>query len=83
MSDNVDCYGENARRNRNYGLRVGDLVRFDGLTKLGWEGTVVALGVMDNNSAYIWTGEHAEPVFVVAEWCEILEKVEDRIKPVL
>jgi hypothetical protein len=65
----------NEKRNRYYGIRVGDIVKY-----YTHEGEVIELDPMNNNSVLIKT--ESKPVFknikAVAEWCEIITKVEDR-----
>jgi hypothetical protein len=78
MTELIDRSRINENRARSYGLRIGDLVKYRAFGT-EFEGTVVELSPMDNNSAWILTGEHEEPVVVVAEWCSIIVKVEDRL----
>lgn len=66
---------DNEKRERRYGLRRGDLVEVD------WGGKtlkaeVVGYPAMDNNSIFIYNG--IETHIYVAEWCKLVEKVEDR-----
>lgn len=67
---------DNSNRVRYYGLRVGDIVRckFYNIT----EATVVSYGVLDNNSVIIQVG-NSKPIKVVAEWCEVIIRVQDLI----
>jgi hypothetical protein len=65
----------NEDRSRRYGKRVGDRVRYK-YFNWSFEGTVVDLGYFDNNKVYV-KKDDGEIVDCVAEWCEILEKVED------
>lgn len=65
---------DNSDRRRYYGLRVGDIIRCDayGITKA----EVVNYVFLDNN-AVIVQEEGKEPRKVVAEWCDIITKVEN------
>jgi hypothetical protein len=69
---------DNENRNRYYGLRKGDIVflgfKSQSPRKLA---EVVGYGFMDNNRVYVKT-EDGEETDYVAEWCEILVKVEER-----
>jgi hypothetical protein len=65
---------DNEERRRYYGLRVGDIVR----SKMyGFDNAkVVEYGFLDNNSVIVRVPGEADRD-VVAEWCEIVTKVED------
>lgn len=65
----------NEDRTRRYGKRVGDRIRYE-CYNLSFEGTVVDLGVMDNNRISV-KKDDGEVVDCVAEYCDILEKAED------
>lgn len=70
----------NVDRNRYYGLRVGDIVSPKDLRGNEWNrGTaeVIEYGHMDNNEVYIRAQDGTETHWV-AEWCDIITKVEDR-----
>lgn len=67
----------NEKRNRYYGIRVGDLVRCKYTPNPDTVYEVVALCFMDNNGVFIQE-DGKEPVKAVAEYCEIVEKIEDR-----
>lgn len=72
---------KNAKRNRYYGLRVGDIVSPKGLqgaleSSLG-KCKVIGYAPFDNNRVYIQSIETGEETDWVAEWCEIITKVED------
>lgn len=66
---------DNSERRRYYGLRVGDIIRCYayGITKA----EVVGYGFLDNNAVMVQE-EGKEPRKVIAEWCDIITKVEDR-----
>jgi len=69
----------NENRNRYYGLRVGDIVSpkmVDGKEWHKGQSKVIALGVIDNNSVQIKASDGTE-VEWVAEWCDIVTKVEN------
>lgn len=71
MSENFD----NQHRNRYYGLRVGDIVRCNAYEIE--KATVVEFGPLDNNAVYVQEeGQIARKV--VAEWCEIITRIEDQ-----
>lgn len=65
---------DNENRTRYYGLRISDIVKvpFYKLEKA----TVIEYGFLDNNRVYIQT-ENDEKISCVAEFCEIITKVED------
>jgi hypothetical protein len=69
---------DNIERHRYYGLRIGDIVflgfKSQSPRKLA---EVTGYGVMDNNRVYVKTEDGVDTDYV-AEWCEILVKVEDR-----
>lgn len=77
---------DNKERRRYYGLRKGDIVNLRGLDgRVMYESAEVKdYGFMDNNRVYVEYHKDFENVVQtdwVAEWCEIITKVEDRGKP--
>ena len=71
---------DNKERNRYYGLRIGDIVSPKGIDGKEWskgKAEVIEYGFMDNNAVYIRVEDGTETKWV-AEWCEIITKVEDR-----
>ena len=72
---------DNADRSRYYGIRVGDIVDAKDVRGVVLERCeVVQYGAMDNNRVYL-KGEKTGKTFDwVAEWCEIIQKVEDKPK---
>ena len=66
----------NEKRNRCYGKRVGDIVR-QTVFGIVTEGEVIAISAMDNNSISVKSEKYGVET-LVAEWCEIITKVEDR-----
>lgn len=65
----------NSERRLYYGLRVGDIIKCDAYRIA--EAVVINYVFMDNN-AIIVQEKGKEPRKVVAEWCDIITKVEDR-----
>lgn len=68
---------DNVNRNRFYGVRVGDIVKY-GIPPLedDKEYKVVRYGFADNNRVYLQdSGGNIRSA--VAEWCKIIRKVED------
>lgn len=65
---------DNEQRNRYYGKRKGDIVKCDAFDIE--EAEVIAYGGGDNNSIII--DYNGKPRSIVAEWCEIIQKVELR-----
>ena len=67
----------NEKRNRYYGLRVGDIVAcYMGPEQPRINSEVVLLGLGDNNAVFV-AGETG-PQKQVAEWCNLLIPVEKR-----
>lgn len=67
----------NENRTRYYGLRVGDIVNPKHVSGAPFgECKVVELIPMDNNSVML-EDKNGNPIEWVAEWCEIITKVED------
>lgn len=72
---------DNEERRRYYGLRIGDTVSIQfGYPKEKHLAEVVDYGFMDNNRVYIKIEGSDEVTDWVAEWCEIVTKVEDKVK---
>jgi len=68
---------DNANRNRYYGLRVGDIIEAKRISGVIYRRSkVLELVFMDNNAVLI-EGENGNPIQWVAEWCDIITKVED------
>jgi hypothetical protein len=69
---------DNENRNRYYGLRKGDTVNAMGMQREVRHANAIVkdYGFMDNNCVILQTAEGKE-VKYVAEWCEIVKKVED------
>lgn len=70
----------NEKRNRYYGLRIGDIVSpkgLDGKESSKGKAEVIDFGFMDNNAVYIKFEDGTETKWV-AEWCKIITKIEDR-----
>ncbi len=71
---------DNIERRRYYGIRVGDIVSPKMVDGSEWkEGKceVISYGFMDNNAVYI-RSENGNETKWVAEWLDIITKVEDR-----
>lgn len=73
---------DNKERRRYYGVRKGDTVRL--LYIPGYErndgplAEVVEYGFLDNNRIYIKREGSEEVIDWVAEWCDVVVKVEDK-----
>jgi hypothetical protein len=67
---------DNSERRRYYGLRIGDIVKCKAYNIDYAE--VVDYGFLDNNSVFV-KEDGKEPRKVVAEWCDVVTKVEDRL----
>ena len=67
----------NEKRTRYYGLRVGDIVSCEGRTlkQFTGEAKVVEYGFTDNNRVVVEQNGHRFDC--VAEWLDIVKKVED------
>jgi len=66
---------DNENRSRYYGLRVGDIVEQKAFGTSS-KGEVIGYGFLDNNRVYVRL-ESGEETDFIAEWCEIIKKVED------
>jgi hypothetical protein len=62
----------NENRTRYYGLGVGDIVS---VKCISGKHTVIELSPMDNNAVFL-EGPEKVPFEYVAEWCNIITKVE-------
>lgn len=73
---------DNVDRRRYYGLRIGDTVTCEGRQLKQFSGTaeVVEYGFMDNNRVTVEQDGHR--FSCVAEWMDIVTKVEDKITKV-
>ena len=67
---------DNKDRKRYYGLRKGDTVEEKGFGK-SKKGEVIGYGFLDNNQVMIKM-ENGKITDAVAEYCEIITKVEDK-----
>lgn len=65
----------NEKRSRYYGLRVGDIVKCKAYNINKAE--VAAYSFSDNNRVELLLPD-GKAISAVAEWCEIITKVEDR-----
>lgn len=71
---------DNIDRRRYYGLRKGDIVSPRCVNGTEWykgQSEVIDYGYMDNNSVDIKAKDGTTTTWV-AEWCDIITKVEDR-----
>jgi hypothetical protein len=69
---------DNKERRRYYGLRIGDTVKLlYGFNKTEPTAEVIEYGLMDNNSVKVRL-EDGRAIDWVAEWCEIITKIEDK-----
>jgi hypothetical protein len=78
MKTEID--NRNKSRTRFYGLRKGDIVSPRIPTGEEWhkgQSEVIDYGFMDNNSVYIKSNDGTETKWI-AEYCNIIIKVEDR-----
>lgn len=73
---------DNIKRNRYYGLRIGDKVQYKvpGISLPNDETIyeIVEYGYMDNNRV-ILVDKNGEKHEAVAEWCKIIEKADNRV----
>jgi len=72
---------ENKKRNRYYGLRVGDIVNakvYDNIQLLNAK--ILELNSTNNNSVLIDHPKLSKPKWWIAEHCKIVTKVENKIK---
>ena len=70
---------DNKDRSRYYGIRVGDIVNLRNIdgSVIYRNVEVIAYGFMDNNRVEVKLS-HGSTTDWVAEWCDIITKVEDR-----
>ena len=69
---------DNEERRRYYGLRIGDMVNPKGPTGKSYGiAEVVEYALMDNNRVYL-KRDDGSVIDWVAEWCEIITKVDDK-----
>jgi len=75
----ADFYNE--ERRRYYGLRKGDIVSIKSLDgKITSNAEVIEYGGMDNNRVYLRDLETKKEFGYVAEWCDIVTKIEEKIE---
>lgn len=67
----------NEKRNRYYGLRIGDRISYSPFNQKIRYGTVIEFGFTDNNAVYVKFDGEKKPEKVVAEWCTLVKKIED------
>jgi hypothetical protein len=75
----------NEERRRYYGLRIGDVVNLkllDGKVHPNGPAEVIGPYMSDNNSVNLRLNNGIE-IKWMAEWCEIVTKIEDRKKTVI
>ena len=79
MSDK-DNNDFNIARNRYYGVRIGDTVRYGipGFPDTYDVYTVVGYFELDNNRVVLKNDATGEKKEAVAEYCEVIRKVEDK-----
>lgn len=68
---------DNKERNRYYGLRVGDIVSVPMFAGKRSKAEVIELHAFDNNGVQVRMEDGTERK-EVAEWCDIVVRVEDR-----
>jgi hypothetical protein len=68
---------DNQERRRYYGLRVGDTVELKYGPVKGMKAEVTAYCFGDNNRVYVRMEDGTKTDWV-AEWCEIITKIEDK-----
>ena len=69
---------ENKDRNRCCGLRCGDVVLwYPHAEKNGIYGVIIGFGRFDTNIVFVHA-DYYNTYWSIAEWCEIVAKVEDR-----
>lgn len=72
---------DNVERRRYYGVRVGDTVSISvGYPREKVLAEVVGYGFLDNNRVYIKIDGSDETTDWVAEWCDVVVKIEDKVK---
>jgi hypothetical protein len=71
---------DNENRKRYYGFRIGDIVdcSTSSLKQFHGEAEIIAYGGSDNNAVYTKKTSHKESIRCVAEWLNLVTKVEDR-----
>jgi len=80
MSNSKKIAFDNKERTRYYGLRIGDIIDAKSPSGIVWgRSELIDFDPMDNNSVVI-KDKLGKPISWVAEWCDIVVKVEDIIK---
>lgn len=69
---------DNENRSRYYGKRIGDTVNAKGLNGRSILNPTEVVGYGSDNNRILVKDEKGEPVDWVAEWCDVLVKVEDK-----
>ena len=73
---------DNVNRNRYYGLRIGDIVELKYFNNFKEnpdpKAEVIEYGFMDNNKVKVKLIDIDFEINWVAEWCNIITKVEDK-----
>jgi len=69
---------DNEDRNRYYGLRKGDLITVHDVSGRVWGESEVLDYVSGDNNSVIIKSKNGNPIDWVAEWCDIIKKVEDK-----
>lgn len=69
---------DNEDRTRYYGKRKGDIIKVMSLNGTVWGESEVLDYVAGDNNAILIKSKNGNPIEWVAEWCDIITKIEDR-----
>lgn len=76
--ENIKSEFDNQDRSRYYGLRKGDTIKVLDVSGRVWGESKVLDYVAGDNNRVIIASKNGTPIDWVAEWCEIITKVEEQ-----
>ncbi len=76
--ENLKPIWDNENRDRYYGKRKGDIIKVHSVSGMVWGESEVLDYVPGDNNSIIIKSKDGTPIDWVAEWCDIIIKVEDK-----